>query len=185
MRTNPIRDQKQDAIRIGPAPTGGGVRLEATLFLPYDREHVFEFFADAFQLESLTPPWLHFSVITPAPIHIATGTLIDYRLRLCGVPVRWQSRISLWEPPMRFIDEQTRGPYRRWRHEHLFQAVDGGTVCRDIVDYQAPGGRLIDALFVRRSLLKIFQYRQSQLRKVFAPPKDSSAAFIGQTSRNS
>lgn len=113
-------------IKFGRSPAGHGFRLEAVQFLPRPRAEVFQFFSDAFQLETLTPGWLHFSVLTPAPICISAGTLIDYRLRLHGLPVRWQSRISVWEPPLRFVDEQTRGPYRRWHHEHAFEAVDGG-----------------------------------------------------------
>jgi ligand-binding SRPBCC domain-containing protein len=128
---------------------------------------VFGLFSDAFQLESLTPPWLHFSVITPKPIQIAAGALIDYHLRVRGIPIRWQSRISVWEPPFRFVDEQTRGPYRYWHHEHVFEPANGGTLCRDIVDYAVYGGTLINTLFVRRDLLKIFAYRRNKLAEMF------------------
>ena len=141
--------------------------LEAVQFFAERRDRVFAFFADAFQLEMLTPPWLHFAVLTPRPIHIRQGTTIDYKMRLHGVPVRWQSRIDVWEPPLRFVDEQTRGPYRRWRHEHVFEEVEGGTICRDIVDYAVPGGWLIDRVFVRNNLLKIFEFRQRRLEQVF------------------
>ena len=88
-------------------------------------------------------------------------------MRLHGVPVRWQSRIVVWEPPLRFVDEQIRGPYRRWRHEHVFEEVVGGTICRDIVDYAVPGGWLIERLFVRNNLLKIFEFRQRMLEQAF------------------
>lgn len=157
-------------ITFGSAPSGGGNRLEATQFLPQPRERLFEFFADAFNLESLTPPWLRFTVLTPAPISITAGTILDYRLRLRGIPLRWQSRISVWEPPLRFVDEQVRGPYRRWHHEHAFEAVEGGTVCRDIVEYKAPGGNCIHALLVRPDLRRIFAYRQRRMAELFAPP---------------
>lgn len=143
------------------------MRLEAEQFLPVRRERLFEFFSDAFQLQTLTPPWLHFSVLTPAPISISAGTLIDYRLRLRGIPIRWQSRISVWDPPVRFVDEQTRGPYRRWHHEHFFETADDGTNCRDVVDYAVFGGRLIDACLVRPDLIRIFEYRQLRLRELF------------------
>lgn len=154
-------------IRIDRAPSGQGFRLESTQFLPQPRERIFEFFSDAFQLQTLTPPWLHFAVLTPPPIRIAAGALIDYRLRLHGIPVRWQSRISVWEPPVRFVDEQTKGPYRRWHHEHVFEAVEGGTLCRDLVDYSVPGGRLIHALLVRRDILTIFEFRRGRLADIF------------------
>jgi ligand-binding SRPBCC domain-containing protein len=161
-----------DQIWITGSPTGRGSRLEATQFLPYPREVVFQFFADAFQLEMITPPWLRFVVLTPAPITMRLGLRIDYRLRLHGVPVRWQSAISAWEPPTRFVDEQIRGPYRRWHHEHRFEGVDGGTLCRDIVDYQVPGGPIVDRLFVRRDLRRIFRFRQRKLAALFVPIPD-------------
>jgi len=141
----------------------GGTRLEAAQWLPVPRDRVFEFFSDAFQLEAITPPWLNFKVLTAAPIHIASGTRIDYRLRLHGIPLRWQSRISVWEPGYRFVDEQMRGPYRRWHHEHLFEDAEGGTLCRDVVDYSVWGGKLIDRLLVRPDVLRIFAYRQRRL----------------------
>lgn len=154
-------------LTIAASPTGRGYRLESSQFLPYPREEVFEFFSDAFQLESLTPHWLKFAVLTPRPIRIAPGTLIDYRLKVHGIPIRWQSRISVWEPPFRFVDEQVRGPYRVWHHEHIFESMNGGTQCRDIVDYAVYGGAPVNALFVRRDLQKIFSYRRLKLAEAF------------------
>ena len=164
----------QDSIMIGTSPAGSGFRLEASQWLPHPREGVFDFFSDAFQLEALTPPWMHFSVLTPAPIHMGSGVLIDYRLRVHGIPLRWQSCISSWEAPVRFVDVQTRGPYRRWHHQHVFQVVDGGTLCRDIVDYAVYGGSLINALLVRPDLFKIFAYRQSKLLDLFSKSRQST-----------
>ncbi len=169
MRVGTPHIPKHSTIHIGPAPAGNGYRLVAMQFLPEPRDRVFEFFSDAFQLETLTPDWLRFSVLTSPPIRITSNSLVDYRLRVHGFPVRWQSRISMWEPPLRFVDEQTHGPYRRWRHEHVFEEVDGGTLCRDIVDYEVYGGSLINALFVRPDLIKIFTFRQSKLRELFPP----------------
>ena len=103
----------------------------------------------------------------PRPIHIRQGTTIDYQLRLHSVPVRWQSRIVIWDPPLRFVDEQVRGPYRRWRHEHVFEEVEAGTICRDLVDYAVPGGWLIERLFARNDLRKIFEFRQRMLEQAF------------------
>lgn len=156
-----------NAIQIIRSPHGKGYRLEASQFLPVGREKLFTFFSDAHQLEAITPASLEFSVLTPRPLEIRAGTVIDYRLRLHGLPIHWQSEITLWEPPSRFVDEQRRGPYRRWRHEHLFEAVDGGTLCRDQVEYAVPGGWLVNSLFVRRSLLGIFEFRQRQLQQHF------------------
>jgi ligand-binding SRPBCC domain-containing protein len=172
----------RNQIQFVPSPDNTCVRLEAVQFLPADRHRIFEFFADAFQLQTLTPPWLHFSVRSAAPIQIAAGTLIEYRLWLHGLPIRWQSRISVWEPPYRFVDEQIRGPYRRWRHEHVFDEMPGGTICRDLVDYAAPGGWLIDRLFVRTDLAKIFLFRQHKLNELFSMsdnrPAGNSAATV-------
>ena len=158
----------QDSVQIRRSPRGRGYHLEASQFLPHPREQIFEFFSDAFQLQTLTPPWLHFSVLTSAPIYMARGVLIDYRLRVHGIPLRWQSCISEWEPPLRFTDLQRRGPYREWNHQHIFEAVDGGTLCRDVVDYAVYGGSLINTLFIQPDLLKIFRYRQTRLRELFS-----------------
>jgi ligand-binding SRPBCC domain-containing protein len=158
----------ENAILIQRSPTGRGFRLETSQLLPYPREQVFELFSDAFQLEAITPEWLHFHVVTPRPIQIEQGTLIDYRLRLRGIPIRWRSRISVWEPPFRFVDEQLRGPYRFWYHEHTFEAVDGGTMCHDVVDYGVYGGAVINALAVRRDLLKIFAFRRRKIAEAFS-----------------
>lgn len=160
-------EKNEDEIRVERDRTTGGYRLESALFLPAQRDEIFAFFSDAFQLENLTPPWLSFHVVTPAPINIAAGTLIDYQLRIRGISIRWQSRITIWEPPLRFVDEQVRGPYRRWHHEHRFEDAPGGTICRDIVRYAVPGGALVHALFVGPDVRRIFRYRCTKLRERF------------------
>lgn len=113
--------------------------LTAESVLERSLPEVFAFFAEARNLEAITPPWLRFEVLTPEPIRMAAGTLVDYRLRLRGVPLSWRSEISAWEPPFRFVDEQTRGPYRLWVHEHTFESSGSFTVARDRVRYSAPG----------------------------------------------
>jgi ligand-binding SRPBCC domain-containing protein len=149
---------------IIPHPTERGASLlTSEVWVPKPRPEVFELFGDAFQLETLTPPWLNFHVITPRPIAMAPGIKIDYRLRLHGIPIRWQSLISCWEPPFLFVDEQLRGPYRKWHHLHTFEEKDGGTLVRDEVTYRVPGGRLIDRLFVRGDLERIFAFRRAKL----------------------
>jgi ligand-binding SRPBCC domain-containing protein len=156
--------------------------LNVALWLPVGRDEVFSFFADAFNLEAITPPWLKFSVLTPGPIAMRAGTLIDYRLRVHGLPLRWRSQITVWDPPFRFVDEQRRGPYRRWIHTHSFEEIDGGTLCRDEVHYAVPGGRFIHWLLVRRDVERIFAYRQDVVRHRFhvepAPPPRSIAASL-------
>lgn len=120
-------------------------------------------------MEAITPPWLNFHVLTPGVIAIMAGTKIDYQLRIHGLPVRWQSEITVWEPPGRFVDEQRRGPYRLWRHTHVFTEKDGGTLCQDEVVYAVPGGALVNWLFVRREVETIFAYRAGALRRQFGP----------------
>ena len=95
------------------------------------------------------------------------GALIDYKLRVHGIPIRWRTRISAWEPPARFADEQLSGPYRRWIHEHTFEEAGGGTLCRDHVRYAVLGGTLVERFFVRRDVHAIFEYRKRALLKRF------------------
>lgn len=126
-------------------------------------EQAFEFYVDAGNLEPMTPSWLHFEVTTPGELTLRQGTLLDYRLKLHGVPLRWQSRIKAWEPPLRFVDVQVRGPYALWEHTHLFEPDgDNATVIHDRVRYElplGPLGALAHRLFVRRDLERIFDYR--------------------------
>lgn len=138
----------------------------AELWLPLKREEIFPFFADAGNLEAITPPWVNFHTLTPTPIQMQAGTLIDYQLKIHGIPVKWRTRINAWEPPYRFVDEQLRGPYLKWVHEHTFETQNGGTLCRDRVDYAVPGGWLIDKLFVRRDVERIFAYRRERIAEL-------------------
>lgn len=156
-----------------------GYRLTTELVVKEPREHVFGFFADAFQLETITPPWLHFSVKTPRPIVMREGTLIEYKLRLHGLPIRWRSKISEWEPPLRFVDEQVKGPYRYWHHLHTFDEVDDGTLCRDVVHYAVPFGFLTHPLLVCRDLTKIFEYRHEMMSRFFTPSAKSTSPHAG------
>jgi ligand-binding SRPBCC domain-containing protein len=109
--------------------------------------------------------------MTLGPIEMKPGTRIDYRLRLHGIPLRWQSEITTWEPPHRFVDQQRRGPYPLWVHEHTFLEQYGGTLARDHVEYKVPGGSLINRLLVRPDLEKIFKYRHQRLDLVFKEGK--------------
>jgi ligand-binding SRPBCC domain-containing protein len=141
--------------------------FEAQIWLPAPLTQVFPFFSDARNLEVLTPPWLNFEILTPGQIPMHPGALIDYRLRVHGVPVRWRTEITEWNPPHGFVDEQRRGPYRLWRHRHTFEEREGGTLCGDRVEYAVPGGALINWLLVRRDVQTIFKYRAEALRKQF------------------
>lgn len=145
----------------------GAYLLTTEQWFPVPRETVFPFFGDAANLEAITPPWLHFEVLTPRPFDMQAGALIDYKLRLHHVPIRWRTEIAVWEPPMRFVDRQLQGPYHVWVHEHTFQDQAGGTLVRDQVEYRVPGGPLIHALLVRRDLERIFTYRREVLARHF------------------
>jgi ligand-binding SRPBCC domain-containing protein len=145
--------------------------FQAEVWLPKKPEEVFMFFSEAQNLQALTPDWLDFEVLTPRPIEMRPGALIDYRLRLHGFPIRWRTEITTWEPPHRFVDEQKRGPYRVWHHEHRFEPRDGGTLASDLVRYAAPGGKLIDWLFVRRDVERIFAFRRKKLLELFGTAK--------------
>ena len=137
--------------------------------VPCGLAETFAFFSRARNLQQITPPWLRFEVLTPEPIAMAPGTLIDYRLRLRGVPLRWRSRIEDWEHERAFADRQLRGPYRLWHHRHEFVACGGATVVRDHVRYALPLGRLgvlANAAVVRRDLERIFDYRRAAVRRL-------------------
>jgi ligand-binding SRPBCC domain-containing protein len=142
--------------------------LERAQVLPADRDEVFAFFGDAFNLEAITPPWLGFRVLTPGPIEMGPGTLIEYRLKLHRLRVDWLTRVEIWEPGRRFVDTQLRGPYRLWRHTHFFEDHRGGTRVRDCVSYElplGPLGELARMLFVRRDLERIFDYRHTAVAR--------------------
>lgn len=154
-------------IKSDPARRGGYV-LRTSCIVPRTVEEVFAFFSDAKNLELLTPAWLKFQVLTPMPIEMRAGQRIDYRLRIRGIPLRWTSEITAWDPPHRFVDEQRRGPYRHWQHEHNFETCDEGTRVTDVVHYCAPGGVLVHRFVVRGDIERIFRFRQRKLAEIFA-----------------
>jgi ligand-binding SRPBCC domain-containing protein len=143
--------------------------LQSELRVDRPLGEVFAFFSDPQNLARLTPPDVGFALVPPLPGPLGEGTVINYRIRLAGLPLRWQSLISQWDPPNRFADEQTRGPYARWLHVHRFDADGSGTWVRDDVFYRLPFAPLGEVAhpFVRRKLESIFAYRRDALARHF------------------
>ena len=151
--------------------------LRATQVLPRPVEDIFPFFADAHNLEKLTPSFLKFNVLTPKPIPMDSGTIINYKLKVRGVPIKWKTTILDWEPPRQFVDNQDSGPYTLWHHTHTFEPTQDGqaTLCTDVVRYKPKGWFLtgfINKFFVQKDVEQIFQYRFDKLAELF-PPKAS------------
>tara|TARA_B100001059_G_scaffold187791_1_gene190051 strand:- start:705 stop:1235 length:531 start_codon:yes stop_codon:yes gene_type:complete len=149
---------------------GGEFVLCCRLRVPRPLSEVFPFFSNARNLERLTPDLLQFKILTEGEIEMKVGTLIDYQIKIHGIPVRWRTRISAWEPPNRFEDIQLKGPYRQWIHEHAFVDEGSTTLMQDFVRYKVLGGRLVHSLLVKRDVLKIFGYRKQALRELWGEP---------------
>lgn len=144
--------------------------LERKQVLQADRDGVFQFFRDPGNLSRITPPRLGFRILTPGPILMKEGALLNYTIRWLGMPVRWTTLITRYDPPDVFVDEQIRGPYAFWHHMHRFRAVAGGTEMTDTVHYGLPGGALgglAHGLLIRRQLEGIFDYRAGVIGRLF------------------
>lgn len=159
-----------DMLSADPGAPRDPLTLHRETIVPAAIGTTFAFFADAGNLERLTPPWLNFSIQTEMPVTMDEGTEIAYRIRLYGLPIPWVSRIDAWEPEVRFVDRQLVGPYRWWRHEHQFDAVAAGTRVIDHVEY-VPRVSWLSAAFVQRDLDRIFTYRQQELARIFSFPQ--------------
>ena len=144
--------------------------LERKQIIKHPRDEVFEFFADAGNLERITPPELNFHIITPQPIDIKKGALIDYTLKLRGIPITWKTEITQWNPPFDFIDSALKSPYKQWIHLHTFEAGENGeTIMKDIVRYRLPFEPLGDLAhwYVKKELKYIFDYRYKVIEEIF------------------
>lgn len=131
---------------------------------------VFDFFSRAENLNRITPPMLGFRILTKLPVEMKKGTVIDYKIKLNGIPFSWRTEITKWNPPHYFEDTQIKGPYRIWIHEHKFEEIGNATRMTDIVNYLSPGGILEfipHNLIVRRKVKSIFDYREKSLKKIF------------------
>jgi uncharacterized protein len=141
----------------------GSYTLHDELLVGASIDDAFAFLGSVDNLEPVIPEWLGLQVLTPRPVEMGVGTTIEYRLRIRGIPRRWRSEFTVWEPSSRFAYEQRRGPFTEWIHEHRFTEVDDGTLVRDDVRYRVPGGRLLHDLFVRRDLERLFRERRATL----------------------
>lgn len=144
--------------------------LEKTTIINRPLNEVFAFFSKAENLNALTPPELHFKINTPLPIEMFPGRIIDYQIKLNGIPFNWRTEICVWDPPHRFVDQQLKGPYVRWHHTHTFKSLGDHTEMTDRVEFLSPGWifePIINALFVERKVKEIFEFRERQLNLLF------------------
>ena len=152
-----------------------GYRFKTEVVLNAPIKEVFEFFSSAENLEALTPPWLNFKILTQLPLRVKEGSLLDYKISLHRIPIKWRTEIAVWQPPVRFVDQQLRGPFKLWRHEHTFEDLDEGrTLMLDEVNYIPRGGGLIHRFFVKPDLERIFAYRQEKLSEIFQVQESDS-----------
>ncbi len=156
--------------------------LEREQTIPRSIDETFEFFGDAFNLELITPPFLKFRILTPAPIAMAAGTIIEYQLSLYGIPFKWRTLIESWEPGVRFVDTQISGPYALWHHTHTFEKIGSEeTLMKDIVRYKLPMGPLgivARELFVAAQLKEIFDYRAKATARLLGRKKDETSETV-------
>lgn len=166
---HPLAAHRQPVPPLAASPRGRSVLHRETI-VPRSLDDTFSFFADARNLDRITPPWVGFRILTPDPIDMRVGTLIDYRIRIRGIPIRWRTRIIHWDPPHSFVDFQVKGPYRWWQHQHRFERCAQGTRVIDTVEYTAPFRRLTHPLLVDRDVARIFEYRAEALMHALAVP---------------
>ena len=159
-----------DLLATGQRPTKGIRTLHRETVVPASLPDTFAFFAEAANLERLTPPWIKFRIYTPPPIVMREGVVIDYDITLYGLPIPWRTRIDVWEPGVRFVDRQIAGPYRWWHHEHRFAAEGDGTRVTDHVEF-IPRAAPVTARLVTRDVERIFEFRQTALLTLFAAPQ--------------
>lgn len=152
--------------------------FQTQLLIESDIHSVFDFFQKAENLELITPPWLQFRIVSPPPYDSFAGKLFEYKLKIHGFPVMWKSIISIWEPPYRFVDEQLKGPYKKWVHEHRFESTPYGVLMTDTVNYKLPFGVLGDIvryIKVQKDIQEIFAYRNQIILDYFEHNLQSKA----------
>ena len=147
----------------------GSFGLTCSLEVPYPLEEVFAFFSQPENLSKLTPASMGFRILTPAPIEMASGTRITYRIKPVGFPMKWISLIDTWDPPHEFTDSMEKGPFSSWAHSHRFSSTETGTRIEDHVTYRVPGGKWIERLMMRKQLKAQFDYRSEKIVEFFPP----------------
>jgi ligand-binding SRPBCC domain-containing protein len=162
MSSDKMFEQIVRVLATGNRPAAGIQTFRRETVVSTALDETFAFFSDAGNLQRLTPPWIKFAIRSTLPIEMHAGTIIDYQISLYGVPVPWRTRIDVWEPGVRFVDRQVAGPYRWWRHEHLFETCADGTRVIDAVEY-VPRASALSSWLVRRDVDRIFTYRQEVL----------------------
>ena len=155
--------------------------LNRTQVINQSIDKVFSFFSKPENLEIITPKYLNFKIITPVPINMVVGQLIDYKLKIHSFPIKWTSLISHYDPPYSFVDEQVRGPYALWHHTHLFKEQENGTLIEDQIKYQIPFsifGKLLNFTFIKRDLENIFNYREKTISRLFQLKSNENKGII-------
>lgn len=151
-------------------------KIKTEQFIKRSLAEVFDFFSRPENLSEITPPEINFRILTPLPLEMKQGTVIDYTIKLFKIPVHWRTLITTYEPPHRFVDEQIKGPYTLWHHTHIFKEVSGGVEIHDSVSYSIPFGflgRLLHAVWIKRDLEQIFEHRKNVIDHIFAKNIDN------------
>jgi len=152
-------------------------KIKTEQFIKCSLAEVFDFFSRPENLSEITPPEINFRILTPLPLEMKQGTVIDYMIKLFKIPVHWRTLITTYEPPHRFVDEQIKGPYTLWHHTHIFKEVSGGVEIHDSVSYSIPFGllgKLLHILWIKRGLVRIFEHRKNVIDQIFSKPTDNS-----------
>ena len=146
-------------------------KIETSQYIKRSLAEVFDYFSRPENLAEITPSELNFRILTPQPLEMKQGTIIDYTIKLFKIPIHWRTLITVFEPPYRFVDEQIKGPYKLWHHTHIFKEITGGVEIHDSVSYSIPFGllgRLLHAVWIRRDLERIFEHRKNVIDQIFS-----------------
>ncbi len=174
---------KTPQIDLFPAKDGA-IRLIATQEIPGKLEDIFAFFSNPANLRLLTPPEVSFEFLSDPNASMCSGLKLDYKIKINGFPMRWTSEIVDWEPPYHFSDIQLKGPYRQWDHHHRFEESALGVLITDDVTYRTPGPAWLEQRFIRKKIVRIFEYRQAELmRQMVFPESDKKTTPVFESAK--